>query len=274
MNSLAPRLAVCTWSLQSSSPAELVDRVLATGVRRVQLGLDPLRQSRSVWGDTAARLADAGIAIASGMFGTVGEDYTSLETIRATGGIVPDATWDENWRNIRETLYIARELRLKLVTFHAGFLPHDPADASFGKLIDRLRRVAELFGSEDIQVGLETGQETGETLDDFLAMLACGNVGVNFDPANILLYDKGDPISALRRLSRWLRQVHIKDALRTRVPGTWGDEVVVGTGQVDWPLFFETLDSLAYVGDLCIEREAGTQRVADIQAAAGFVTSL
>jgi L-ribulose-5-phosphate 3-epimerase len=100
------------------------------------------------------------------------------------------------------------------------------------------------------------------------------NVGVNFDPANMLLYDKGNPIEALRTLGPWIRQVHIKDARRTRVPGTWGEEVVAGTGEVDWPAFFATLQLVGFTGDLCIEREAGSQRVADIGAARAMVGAI
>ena len=37
------------------------------------------------------------------MFGCVGEDYSTLDTIRVTGGIAPDATWEQNWKNIRAT---------------------------------------------------------------------------------------------------------------------------------------------------------------------------
>lgn len=251
-----------------------MDRLTATGVKRVQLALDPLRDEPAVWGDTPRRLASAGIGIVSGMFGTIGEDYTTLETIKRTGGIVPDATWERNWANIRATAELAAGLGLKLVTFHAGFLPHEPSDPDFAKLMGRLRQVAEVFQAKDIQLGLETGQETADTLDAFLAQLSRPNVGVNFDPANMILYDKGDPIEALKRLGRWLRQVHIKDARRTLVPGAWGEEVVAGTGQVDWKAFFATLAALGYTGDLCIEREAGSQRVADIQAAAAYVGGL
>ena len=50
-------------------------------------------------------------------------------------------------------------------------------------------------------------------------------MGVNFDPANMILYDKGDPIAALRVVGPWIRSLHIKDARRTKVPGTWGEEV-------------------------------------------------
>ena len=93
------------------------------------------------------------------------------------------------------------------------------------------------------------------------------NVVVNFDPANMLLYGKGDPIEAVRVLAPWIRQVHVKDANQSADPGTWGEEVAVGTGQVDWPAFFSTLAEVGFTGDIVIEREAGDQRVADIRTA-------
>jgi len=274
VNAIAERLAVCSWSLQAETPTTLVERLLATGVRQVQLALDPLREKPAVWGDTPDRLSRAGIRIVSGMFGTVGEDYTTLETIRRTGGVVPDATWDANWKAIQDTAALAAQLGLKLVTFHAGFLPHEESDPDYAKLTDRLKRIADVFAAKSIHLGLETGQETADTLDAFLGKLGKPNLGVNFDPANMLLYDKGDPIAALRRLGRWLKQVHLKDAIRTKVPGNWGEEVVVGTGEVDWKSFFAELRELGYSGALCIEREAGNARVADIQSAARYVSVL
>jgi sugar phosphate isomerase/epimerase len=201
------------------------------------------------------------------MFGTIGEDYSTLETIKRTGGVLPDATWEANWRNIQAVAELAARLGLKLVTFHAGFLPHEESDPAFAKLLDRIERIAARFAQHGIALGFETGQETADTLAAFLRHLNRPGVGVNFDPANMLLYDKGDPIQALRTLGPWLKQCHIKDARRTRVPGTWGEEVATGTGEVDWPAFLATLDTLGYRGDLCIEREAGEQRVADIRTA-------
>ena len=83
----------------------------------------------------------------------------------------------------------------------------------------------------------------------------------------MILYDKGNPIDALRDLGAWLKQVHIKDGKRTKVPGTWGEEVVAGTGDVPWRGFFATLRELNFAGYCCIEREAGNSRVEDIRAA-------
>ncbi len=272
--SLTQRLAVCSWSLQPTSPQDLLAKLQQTGVRRVQLALDPLRDEPATWGQTPQLLRQAGIDIASGMFGCVGEDYSTLETIRVTGGIAPDATWEQNWKNIQATAELAQQLNLKLVTFHAGFLPHEARDPNFAKLKQRLVQTADAFHARGIALGLETGQETAAVLSDFLRQLGKSNVGVNFDPANMLLYDKGNPIEALRTLGPWIRQVHIKDARRTKIPGTWGEEVVAGTGEVDWPAFFATLGQVGFQGDLCIEREAGNQRVADIRAAREMIGKL
>ena len=276
MNTQSPleRLAVCSWSLQATDPEQLVDLLGSLGLKRVQLALDPLREQPEVWGRTPSVFARNGVTIVSGMFGTVGEDYSTLETIRRTGGLVADEHWESNWRNIQTVVAIARRYGLKLVTFHAGFLPHDESDASFAKLLDRIARVADLFAAQKMDLGFETGQETAETLAAFLTRLNRPNVGVNFDPANMILYDKGDPIAALRTLGPWLKQCHIKDANRTKVLGTWGEEVTVGTGQVDWTAFFRTLGELGFSGSLCIEREAGAQRVADIAAARQVVEKL
>ena len=273
-NSLIERLAVCSWSLQPESPADLVAKLESTGIRRVQLALDPLRDSPKIWGETAALFRQKGITIVSGMFGCVGEDYSTLETIRVTGGIAPDATWEQNWTNMRATVALAHELGLKLVTFHAGFLPHEEKDPNFAKMLRRLTETADVFKAAKIELGLETGQETAPVLVQLLQKLKRRNVGVNFDPANMILYDKGDPIAALRGLGPWIRQVHLKDARRTKVPGTWGEEVAAGTGEVNWQAFFATLRELKYKGNFVVEREAGTQRVADIRTARELVAGM
>ncbi len=269
--SFKDRLAVCSWSLQPTSPQQLIEHLRAIGLSRVQLALDPLRENPAVWGDTAALFQQAGITIVSGMFGTVGEDYTSLESIHRTGGLVPDDTWDENWENAQATAELAHQLGLKLVTFHAGFLPHEESDPEFEKLQHRIRLVADVFAAKGIDLAFETGQEEADTLKLFLEKLGRVNVGVNFDPANMILYDKGNPIAALRTLASWVKQCHIKDANRTQTPGTWGEEVPSGTGQVDWKQFFAVLREIGFAGHCCIEREAGTQRVADIITARKMV---
>ncbi len=272
--SVKDRLAVCSWSLQPNSPEDLVSKLQQTGIRRVQLALDPLRENPQGWGQAGEVLRRGGIAIVSGMFGCVGEDYSSLESIRATGGIAPDQTWDENRKNIQATVALAQRLGLKLVTFHAGFLPHEPSDPNYQKMIGRLAEVADLFQKANVSLGLETGQETAPVLRGLLEKVNKKNLVVNFDPANMILYHKGNPIEALKVLGGWIRQVHLKDAKQTRLPGTWGEEVPLGTGEVDWLAFFGTLRDMNFTGNFVIEREAGSQRVADIRKAKELAESM
>ena len=267
-DSLMKRLAVCSWSLQPTSADNFFQKLAATGIPRVSIALDPIRENAGgAWANFQERAVQHGVTCVSGMMTAIGEDYSTLESIKRTGGVVPDEHWEGNWRNFQANADLAVSLGLTFVMFHAGFLPHEENDPDFAKLVGRLSKVAELFAARGINVGFETGQETADTLATFLRKLNRPNVGINFDPANMLLYDKGDPIAALRTLGPWLKQCHMKDATRTKIPGTWGEEVVLGTGQVDWRAFFGVLRELNFQGDLAIEREAGTQRVADIRTA-------
>lgn len=264
------RVAVCSWSLQPADAGELLEKLALTGIRDVQLEIDPLLGNPPAWAGLEKHFAENNINIISGMMRCAGEDYTTLESIKETGGIAPDGTWEENLKNFREGAEIAARLGMKLVTLHAGFLPHE-TDAGFPKLKQRLETVAALFAEKGIKLGLETGQETAADLAHLLRVLGNPGIVVNFDPANMILYGKGDPAGALRALAPWLGQIHIKDATHAATPGAWGDEVPVGTGHVDWRRFFETLRELNYAGDFAIEREAGSQRVADICTARDFL---
>ena len=272
--SFANKLAVCSWSLQPESPEALLDKVQEIGIPRLQIALDPFRENPAVWNKFHDMAKQRGVTCVSGMFGTIGEDYTTMESIKKTGGVVPDETWPQNWKNIQEIASLAQQMGLKLVTFHAGFLPHDDSHPDFKKLLERIAQIADLFAKKSLELGFETGQEEAGTLRTFLEKLGRKNVGVNFDPANMILYDKGNPIEALRTLAPFLKQCHIKDANKTKKTGEWGEEVPAGTGQVDWKAFFRTLKELRYDGWCCIEREAGTQRVADIGAARKMVETI
>ena len=238
-----------------------MEGVQKIGVKCVQIALDPIRENPEVWGKTKELFASNGIIIVSGMFGTVGEDYTTMESIKQTGGVVPDDKWAENWKNIQANADLAKSLGIRLVTFHAGFLPHDHNSPEFKKLVSRIGQIADHYKRKGLDLAFETGQEDAEDLELFLILLNRPNVGVNFDPANLILYDRGNPIDALEILGNRLKQVHIKDAIRTKKTGEWGQEVPVGTGDVNWKEFFNTLDNLRFAGFCCIEREAGEQRV-------------
>lgn len=258
----------------AGSPGELVEGVRACGLSCVQLALDPIRRNEWDEREAAGVLGEAGIAIISGMMATKGEDYSSLESIRRTGGVRPDSTWSENLAAAKLNASLAMRLGMKLVTFHAGFLPHEIGSAERRRMVERLRVIADVFGDAGVSVALETGQESAETLTWVLSDVDRANVGVNFDPANMILYGMGDPVAALEMLSGAVRQIHIKDATATTTPGEWGMEVVAGRGDVHWESLAGVILGRELDVDLVIEREAGETRVEDIREAAMLVRRL
>ncbi|MCE9589551.1 MAG: sugar phosphate isomerase/epimerase [Planctomycetes bacterium] len=271
MTKLTPaQFGICSWSTHPKDPEDLAGRLKELGLTKIQLYVTPVYAETAVWGNAQADLAKHGVTIVSGMFGTKGEDYSTMETIRKTGGFVPDEHWPANWETVQRVVEVTKKLRIPYVSSHAGFLPGDKKHPSFAKLVDRIGKVARHFATANATLLFETGQETADTLWQFLAALdevGASNTGVNFDPANMLLYDKGDPIASLRKLVPRVKQVHIKDGIRTKTPGAWGTEVPIGEGEVDWKSFMKVLAEADYKGDLVIEREAGQDRVGDVRKA-------
>ena len=264
-------IAVCSWSLQPNNPRELVDRVLACGLSAVQLALDPIRTGAWNEAETVRTLDDAGVRVVSGMMATKGEDYSTLRSIRETGGFRPDATWEANREAAKANADLAARLGLDLVTLHAGFIPQRRSDQDYWTLIERLQEVADIFQACSVRVGFETGQEHANGLLAALDDLERKNIGVNFDPANMVLYGMGDPVPAMERLAPRIVQVHIKDAITSAKKDEWGTEVPVGDGEVEWRAFFGVFKDQVMVRDIVIEREAGEHRVEDVRQAVELV---
>jgi len=248
-----------------------VDKVAETGLSVLQLDLTPFIDGAMELPTMLSVLEAAGITVVSTMMTTLGEDYSSLESIRRTGGLVPDCHWDENHSRWIRALELTMSFGASLITFHGGFLPSDPDDSAYRTLGERIATFAEDAQVRGLRVGLETGQEKATHLLEFLGRLDAPNLGINFDPANMILYGMGEPGHAFRILSEKTLQMHVKDALPSAEPGIWGEEVRVGDGAVDWDEVFEIWRRCRRPCDLLIEREAGDDRIRDIVHARDFV---
>ncbi len=267
-------LGVCSWSLHPESPKDLVAQVKTCGIDSIQLHIDPLRTGKWPEADCVKLFKEGGIKVVSGMMGTRGEDYTTLETIKNTGGVRLDQYWDENLAAAKGNAALAQRLGIPLVTFHAGFIPHDHSDPVHKVMISRLQQMADAFADKGVKVAFETGQENADTLLVALKDINRKTVGVNFDPANMILYGMGDPVDALNKLASHVMQIHVKDANPAKTPGTWGEEKKAGAGTVDWPAFFNVLNDKCPGVPLIIEREAGPTRVNDVIEARELVKKL
>jgi L-ribulose-5-phosphate 3-epimerase len=257
-------LAVCSWSLRTDLVGVVVG-LRQLGIDRVNLALKPALAEGGAEYLAAVRRQNWTISAAT--IGFPQEDYATLESIRATGGIVPDAHWPDNQQRVVRAAAISAELGVRYLTLHARFIESDDA-AQAKRLRQRLTYLADEAARRGLTLLMETGQETAHCLRELLEELDHPALGVNFDPANMILYDKGNPVEAVRTLGAWIRHVHVKDARRTKQPGTWGTEVAWGDGEVGGESFLKALKETGFTGTLAIEREAGDNRLGDIQLAA------
>lgn len=267
-------IAVCSWSLQPRDMGDLVAKVKQLGLDKVQLALLELVQlddKRKHF--ELGHLRSAEIGFTGGMIAFPGEDYTTIDHIRATGGFVPTDQWPLRQRLAREAARLASELSIRTIGTHVGFVPA-PDRVGYDLIRDRVRQVADDFARSGVDLLMETGQEKAEELLEFLNDLNAPNVGINFDPANMILYGAGDPIAAVRTLGRHIKHVHAKDATASDKPGEkWGEEVPFGTGQVNPVEFLTALHAIGYTGPIAIEREAGHSRLADVKFAINSLES-
>jgi sugar phosphate isomerase/epimerase len=247
---------------------ELLDQVRGLGLEHIQIGFQWLQEMDDPTRSAAiGQLKQSNIKLTGGMLSFAGEDYTTIATIRRTGGYVPDSTWEARRERSSDALHLAQDLGVKLIGTHIGFVPPSD-DPGYAKIVDRTREIAQMFASHEIDLLMETGQEPASELLQFLNDVRAKNVGINFDPANMILYGAGDPIDAIRTLGRHIRHVHVKDATTSDQPGVkWGTEVPFGQGQVRPGEFVAALDGVGYHGPLVIEREGGDDRFGDVKIA-------
>ena len=269
----ADRLGVCSWSYQLPMDAVAAE-MKKLGLSNINLALQPFLEGDERHGkaEDAAACKRAEARIASGewkvsatMISFNHEDYSTLDTIRKTGGIVPDEHWEADKALVTKAAKLTGEWKVPYMLMHAGFLDeHDKA--AFEKYLYRVKTLRDICQKENVELILETGQETADDLAKFMPLVE--GVGVNFDPANMILYNKGVPTEAIKKIAPWIRHMHIKDAKYTKTPGTWGEEVPWGDGEVNTTLLLKTLEEVGFKGVFAIEREAGNDRVGDIALAA------
>ena len=269
----AERIGVCSWSYQRPL-REVADEMAKIGVKGIDLALTPFVAPDGRHGveEGEEALAFAKAQFASGawrLFATMisfpQEDYSTLDTIRKTGGVVPDDCWPRNREIAAAAAELSGTLGAPYMLFHAGFLD-ESNPAAYAAYVERVSFVRDACARAGVQLILESGQETAEDLARFLRDVS--GLYVNFDPANMILYGKGRPMEALETLVPWIRKIHVKDADATAVPGTWGTERPWGEGQVGGAAFIDALNGLGFTGNLTIEREGGDDRVGDIARAA------
>ena len=138
-----------------------------------------------------------------------------------------------------------------------------------------IKEVAEYCKKNGQYLLFETGQETPITLKRTIEAVGTGNLGINLDPANLLLYGKGNPCDAVDVFGEYVRNVHGKDGEYPVNPACLGEEKRIGDGRANYPLLIKKLKEKGYDGPITIEREiSGEQQIKDILYAKKFLEDI
>ena len=177
-------------------------------------------------------------------------------------------------------------LECGIVTTHIGVVPQDPGHDRYKIMQDACYQLAEYADSVGARFAVETGPETSADLKKFLDSLGgTKGVGVNLDPANLVMVTGDDPVAAVHNLKDYIVHTHAKDGVMLHrgnpeyiygvvhpVPEEFQGiqyfaEVPLGQGNVHFDTYMAALDEIGYKGFLTIERECGNSPEADIRLA-------
>jgi len=268
-------VGMALWSLAMDDTVASLEKAAEIGYQAVQM---TFRQESDLTPDGMARIRDAiertGLALPAAVIIFPGEDYSSIQAIRATGGFIDPADFPARLEQCKAWSQAFADLGIGHVTIHAGFIP--PAgDAAHADFMDRLATAVDAIHDIGLTVGMETGQESADHLVAAMDELGRDFLTVNFDPANFVLYGSDDPVSAARTLGPRTSMAHMKDGTASDTPGeTWGDDVPLGTGQVDVKAVIQMLEAGGFTGALVVEREAGNDRAGDLERARVYLDAL
>lgn len=220
-------------------------------------------------------LEEKGITLSTFWCGWSGPKVWNFYEGQKTLGLVPEEFRAQRVGELKRGAEFAAEMGASQMATHAGFLPEDPNLPQYEAIVNALREVAVHAKELGVAFLFETGQETPVTLKRVMDDIGTDNLGVNYDPANLLLYGKANPMDALSILGPYIRDVHAKDGLYPTDGRSLGKETRLGEGLVDFAVLIGYLKKRGYNGAITIEREiSGEQQIADIRHAHELLSKL
>jgi sugar phosphate isomerase/epimerase len=271
---MAIKLGVIT-SL-TENPSEPLSKVAEMGLPTFQLNSwDP-----TVWTDEIAKkVTEASkqynVEVSSFWAGYPGPGIWDFIDGPSTLGFVPPEYREMRVEAMMKAVKFAVKIGAPSISTHAGFIPESPKDPYYEGTIEALRKIAQACKDNGLGFWFETGQETPVTLFRAITDIGTGNLGVNLDPANLLLYGRGNPVDALDILGPYVQGVHAKDGDYPTEPNKLGREYPLGEGKVNFPVLIPKLRSFGFDNPITIEREiSGPKQIEDIQRAIAVLTPL
>ncbi|MBQ8311298.1 MAG: sugar phosphate isomerase/epimerase [Clostridia bacterium] len=270
------KLGVLVNLNQQSDIAQKIKEVRDMGFASCQISCwDPTCYTDAYAEKIKAAMAAYGVSVSTFWAGWTGKGVWNFYDGPATLGIVPEYARFQRILELKAGSDFAKTLGVDQLATHAGFLPENPCAENYRGVICALREVAEHCKANGQYFLFETGQETPVTLRRVIEDIGLDNLGINLDPANLILYGKANPIDALDTIGQYVRDVHGKDGNYPTNGHDLGMETPMGEGKVNFPALVARLKELGYDRTITIEREiSGDQQKKDILSAKKLLESL
>lgn len=190
-----------------------------------------------------------------------------------TIGIVPRKYREKRLEELISASNFAYAVGIDKIITHVGFIPENPSDPLFEETVSCLRSLCSYMKNKGQTFLFETGQETPITLLRTIEAVGTGNLGVNLDTANPILYGKANPLDALDVFGKYVMDTHIKDGFYPTNGMNLGNETRAGDGKANIPAIVKRLiEDFGYTGPFTVEREIdGAQQLSDIIYAKGLL---
>lgn len=192
-----------------------------------------------------------------------------------TIGLVPIAHRAQRVQNLKDGSDFAKKIGVDKIATHVGFLPENPQTDEYTAVVEAIKEVALHCKNNGQYFLFETGQETPITLLRTIQRVGTGNLGINLDPANLLVYGKANPCDAMDIFGDYVMGVHGKDGEYPTNGDYFGVEKRIGDGRVNFPLLIKKLKEHGYNDAITIEREiSGEEQIRDILYAKEFLEGI
>ncbi len=173
----------------------------------------------------------------------------------STIGLVPEKFREERVNRLKKGIEFCKEAGIPAIQAHFGFIPENPRNNLYIEFVKVMKDLAAFAMQAGIDIYFETGQETPITLRRAIEDIGTGNLFVNYDTANLILYGKANPLDGLTILGKYARSFHIKDGFYPTDPYQLGKEAPIPEGLVDFPGIIAYLLKNNFTGHLVIENE-------------------
>jgi len=169
-----------------------------------------------------------------------------------------DLASDPGVGEFRKALEIARKLGIHYVTSSTGghdASSHGTLEEQREMFLARIRPLCDEAAAMDIVICLETHGglvATGVLSAELVQLIDKPNIGINYDPGNVIHYGGADPTEDIKAAAPFVKHMHAKDSIGGK--GVWNFPAA-GAGEVDFKSIFDALDAVGFQGPVSSEIE-------------------